>query len=90
MIRKEHLSLDGFKTILIIKSAFKNGLSLPLKQAFPDIEPEAIPELVNHTEVLDPNWIGIWVPLRYRTADLRLLPVMDVFRFTIEKIPGLS
>lgn len=58
MIIKEHLSLDGFKTILIIKSAFKNRLSLPLKQAFPDIEPEAIPELVNHTEVLDPNWLS--------------------------------
>lgn len=41
-----------------IKSAFKNGLSLPLKQAFPDIEPEAIPELVNHTGVLDPNWVS--------------------------------
>lgn len=44
MIIKEHLSLDGFKRILIIKSAFKNGLSLSLKQAFPDIETEAIPE----------------------------------------------
>ena len=74
MIRKEHLSLDGFKTILIIKSAFENGLSLPLKQAFPDIEPEAIPELVNHILI---GYLG-------------LLPVMDVFRFTIEKIPGLS
>ena len=62
------------KTILIIKSAFKNGLSLPLKQAFPDIEPEAIPELVNHILI---GYLG-------------LLPVMDVFRFTIEKIPGLS
>lgn len=57
IIRKEHLSLDGFKRVLIIKSAFKNGLSLSLKQAYPDIKPEATPELVSHIE-LDPYWVS--------------------------------
>ena len=43
MLRKEHLSKQGFEKILAIKASMNIGLSKKLQAAFPNINPVARP-----------------------------------------------
>lgn len=54
---KQHLTETGFKDILAIKASINKGLSLPLKEAFPNITPFLRPS-VNNTTVKDPDWLA--------------------------------
>jgi len=57
---KEHLSLEGLKKIISIKTVFNKGLSDHLKKAFPDLIPIIRPELIN-SNILNPYWISGFV-----------------------------
>ena len=52
--RREHLTLEGFKTIVAIRASINRGLSEELKIAFPDVVPVVRP-LVENPKILDPN-----------------------------------
>ncbi len=54
MNNKEHLTLEGLKKILAIKSSLNLGLSNDLKLNFPDIYPLERP-LVLNPQIVDSN-----------------------------------
>jgi hypothetical protein len=51
---KKHLTINGFKEILSIKSSMNLGLPKSLKEAFPDISPVIRPDVLNNN-IKDPN-----------------------------------
>ena len=54
--RREHLTLEGFKTIVAIRACMNRGLSEELKLAFPDVVPQIVLRpLVENPQILDPN-----------------------------------
>lgn len=57
MEKKEHLTPEGFKKILSIKSVFPKGLSSSLLEDYPNIVPINKPVFVPGKDKLDPNWI---------------------------------
>jgi hypothetical protein len=57
MIDKEHLTIEGLKKIVSIKTQMNYGLSEKLILAFPDIVAVKRP-LVNCQEIADPNWLA--------------------------------
>lgn len=54
---KEHLTVEGLKKLVAIKASNNLGLSLVLKQAYPDVEPVLRP-LVTNQEISDPHWLA--------------------------------
>lgn len=54
---KEHLTIEGLRKIVAIKSVMNNGLSNELKAAFSDITPVERP-LILDSRIKDPNWIA--------------------------------
>ena len=60
MKKKEHLTLEGIKKIVYLKSKFNNGLSLKLKEDFSEI---LFLKKLNRSElkIEDPNWISGFV-----------------------------
>ena len=57
--RREHLTLEGFKTIVAIRACMNRGLSEELKLAFPDVVPQIVLRpLVENPQILDPNWLA--------------------------------
>lgn len=57
---KEHLTLEGLKKVLSLKSVFNNGLSDLLKAIFPDILSTIRPQ-TPLPKIQDPNWISGFV-----------------------------
>lgn len=55
--KKEHLTPEGFRKILSIKSVFPKGLSSSLLDNYPNIVPINKPVFVSPKDKLDPNWI---------------------------------
>lgn len=55
MENKSHLTLEGFKEIISIKSVFPKGLTTKVQEAFPDIVPIIKPNFTPSTEALNPN-----------------------------------
>jgi hypothetical protein len=55
--RKDHLTNEGLKKIVSIKSVLNNGLSDDLKIAFPFLDREIRPTLKTNIN-FDPNWIS--------------------------------
>ena len=56
MIRKEHLTHEGFLKIIAIKASMNLGLSESLTKAFPDVVPVRRPLVKNpQEESIDPN-----------------------------------
>ena len=60
IICKQHLTIEGLKKALSIKSALNNGLSDSLKTVFPNIIPENRPKVINQ-KIPDPHWISGFV-----------------------------
>ena len=59
MIRKEHLTHEGFLKIIAIKASMNLGLSESLTKAFPDVVPVRRPLVKNpQEESIDPNWLA--------------------------------
>lgn len=54
---KEHLTFEGLRKILAIKSVMNNGLSDELKAAFPDITQVERPSVLD-SRIKDPNWVA--------------------------------
>lgn len=57
MIRKEHLTEEGFRKILAIKVSMNQGLSPELKSAFPDVIPAERP-LILDPKITNPHWLA--------------------------------
>lgn len=57
MLRKEHLSKQGFEKILAIKASMNIGLSKNLQAAFPNINPVARP-LIKTKKISHPYWVA--------------------------------
>ena len=57
IIKKEHLSLDGIKNLISIKSSMNLGLSSELKAHFPDltVQPK---EKISDYKIKDPQWVA--------------------------------
>ena len=53
---KKHLTTEGFKEILSIKTSMNLGLPKSLKIVFPDISNNIRPEVVDNN-IKDPNWV---------------------------------
>jgi hypothetical protein len=51
--RKEHLTMEGLRSIVAIKASMNKGLSEKLKVAFPSTKPVPRPA-VSHQEIKDP------------------------------------
>jgi len=51
---RQHLTLEGLKKLVAIKSVMNLGLSDELKKAFPDVKPEARPLVICNT-IKDPH-----------------------------------
>lgn len=60
VVRKEHLTPEGFRELLSIKAAINLGFSDTLKEAFPNCSPVPRPAL-QVTEIQDPNWLAGFV-----------------------------
>ena len=58
--RKEHLTMEGIRKIIAIKSSMNNGLNDTLKQAFPDVIPVQRP-VFKLPEKIDPYWLAGFV-----------------------------
>lgn len=54
---KEHLTLDGIKKLIAIKSSMNKGLSDELKTAFPDVTSITRP-LLENKKILNSNWLA--------------------------------
>lgn len=54
---KEHLTMEGLKKLVAIKSSMNNGLSDELKKSFPNIIPVSRPLVLNE-EIKDPYWLA--------------------------------
>jgi len=57
MNRKEHLTIEGLRKIVAIRSSLNLGLSPELKASFPDIVPIQRP-LVQDQIITDPDWLA--------------------------------
>lgn len=57
MENKEHLTLEGFREIVAIRSSLNKGLSETLKQKFPDIVPVPRPK-VQPPKIFNSHWIA--------------------------------
>ena len=57
---KEHLSVSGFKKILMIRTSMNLGLPEELKIAFPTIVPVLRPVVLDK-DIKDPNWVAGFV-----------------------------
>ena len=57
MLNKEHLTPEGLRKIVALRTAMNWGLSEKLKVAFPDVVPVVRP-LVDDTKIIDPNWLA--------------------------------
>jgi hypothetical protein len=58
---KQHLTLEGLKQIVSLKASLNKGLSLNLREAFPDVTPTEIGLIDNSKKnsiSLNPNWIA--------------------------------
>jgi hypothetical protein len=47
VVRKEHLTVEGFKKRVSIRAVLNKGLSEDLKTAFPDVVPSIRPQVLN-------------------------------------------
>lgn len=57
LIDREHLSLEGLRKIIALKSSINNGLSESLKEAFPGVLPVARPVKEN-ISIDNPQWLA--------------------------------
>jgi hypothetical protein len=57
MNRKEHLTLDGLKEIVMIRASLNRGLTDVLKVAFPNIIP-AVRPIIKDQEIYDPHLLA--------------------------------
>ena len=57
MMRKEHLTEEGFRKILAIKASMNEGLSPELKSAFTDVTPAERP-LILDPKITNPHWLA--------------------------------
>jgi hypothetical protein len=55
MLKKEHLTKQGFIKILSIKAVFPKGLNENITSAFHNVKPITKPEFKPDTEKLNPN-----------------------------------
>jgi hypothetical protein len=60
MNRKEHLTIEGVRKIVAIKSSMNNGLNDKLKEAFSDTTPVERPE-IKLPESITPEWLAGFV-----------------------------
>ncbi len=54
---KEHLTIEGVEKIVSIKASMNKGLSLDLKEAFPNVRPVIRPD-VKLQETIEPYWLS--------------------------------
>ena len=54
---KKHLTVEGLKEIVAIKSSMNRGLSEELKAGFPNIFPVPRPSVIDY-KIQDPNWLA--------------------------------
>ena len=54
---KEHLTLDGIKKLVAIKSSLNKGLPENFKESFPNVEPISRPSVENK-KIINPNWLA--------------------------------
>lgn len=57
LITKKHLTTEGLNEIISIKASINNGLSVSLKDAFPDITPVVRP-LIDNLSIYSPQWLA--------------------------------
>lgn len=55
--KKEHLTIEGLRSIVAIRASMNLGLSDELKVSFPDVNPEPRP-LINQERIKDFNWLA--------------------------------
>lgn len=83
MVNKEHLTLDGLKTILSFKSSLNLGLSEELKIQFADIKAAKRP-VVSNKDIPSPAWVAGFTTgdgsfsLTLRTKSLNEIPRTDI------------
>jgi hypothetical protein len=58
IVKKEHLTREGFVKILSIKSVFPKGLSSKVLESYKNVSPIVKPIFKSNTELLHPNWIA--------------------------------
>ena len=58
ILNKEHLTIEGLKKLVEIKSLINKGLPDQLKQAFPKLESVNMQRCKVIKEISDPNWIA--------------------------------
>jgi hypothetical protein len=54
MSRKQHLNLEGLQEVVNLRASMNNGLTVKLKESFPNTKPARRPE-VQFTAITDPN-----------------------------------
>ncbi len=57
LVNREHLTPEGLRKIISIKASMNNGLSEPLKEAFPDITFALRPKKEN-ISIYNPQWLA--------------------------------
>ena len=60
VVNQEHLTLDGLRKIVAIKSSMNLGLSSKLEEYFPDVVPMDRPLVLNQT-IKNPMWLAGFV-----------------------------
>ena len=57
LVNQEHLTPEGLRQIISIKASINNGLSIVLKEAFPDIKPAPTVKREN-ISIYNPQWLA--------------------------------
>ena len=57
LVNQEHLTPEGLRQIISIKASINNGLSIVLKEAFPDIKPAPAVNREN-ISIYNPQWLA--------------------------------
>jgi hypothetical protein len=57
LVNREHLTPEGLRKIISIKASINNGLSEPLKEAFPDVT-FAIRPIKENISICNPQWLA--------------------------------
>ena len=57
LINREHLTPEGLRKIISIKASMNNGLSEPLKEAFPDVT-LAVRPMRENISICNPQWLA--------------------------------
>ena len=74
LINREHLTPEGLRKIISIKASINNGLSEPLKEAFPDVT-FAIRPTKENISICNPQWLAGfasgegWLGVKVRNPD---------------------